>query len=87
METLQVLRDGEADYNYMPEPPSMLDTIVSHVGATVGSFIGKVSLETKMLTYDTLHSSHYRQIRHDLVKKQKEAKFLESIGLVKVVNN
>lgn len=41
-----------------------------------------VRLETRMLVFDALHGTNYRQIRHDLVAQQRRERFEASIGLI-----
>lgn len=46
--------------------------------------VSNVRLETRMLVFDALHGTNYRQIRHELVERQKRERFERSIGLVAV---
>lgn len=46
--------------------------------------VGAVRLETRMLVFDALHGTNYRQIRHDLMAQKRRENFERSIGLVAI---
>jgi len=48
--------------------------------------VSNVRLETRMLVFDALHGTNYRQIRHNLAEQQKRERFEASIGLVAIGN-
>lgn len=46
--------------------------------------VGAVRLEARMLVFDALHGTSYRQIRHNLAEQQRRERFEASIGLVAI---
>ncbi len=48
--------------------------------------VSHVKLESRMLVFDTLHGTNYRQIRRELVAQKKRERFEASIGLVAIGN-
>lgn len=79
-----VTRDGHIDYTYMPQPATLLESILSYFTASFTRLVREVVLQLRMLIYDTLHGSNYRHIRNSLVKQKREAEFIASIGLKRV---
>lgn len=49
----------------------------------LGRAFGEVKLQSRLIAFDTLHGTHYRQIRKDLVAEQKRRQFEASIGLTR----
>jgi hypothetical protein len=62
-------------FNAEPSAPNV-------VLAGLGRVVDAAKLEVRMLAFDALHGTNYRAIRHDLVEKEKRARFEQSIGLV-----
>jgi len=48
------------------------------------NFAHNVALEAKMATFDTLHGTNYRIVRHELIEQQRRERFEHSIGLLAV---
>jgi hypothetical protein len=67
----------EYTFNTAPEAPNM-------VLQGLGRVVDHIKLETRMIAFDALHRTNYRQIRHELVAQKKREEFEQSIGLVAV---
>lgn len=78
LQTFEVYRDGILDEELTNTGPTLTDHVLDGLQGAVAA----VKLQTRMFVYDSLHHTNFRAIRHDLVRKQKEAQFVESIGLV-----
>ena len=78
---IQVLRDGQPDYQYMPVPPTVIEQALSHVQAATAALVGEVALQSKMISYDLLHRTSFRSVRNEIVRRDKETQYLASIGL------
>lgn len=48
---------------------------------------GSVSLQLEMLWYDLWHGTHYRQIRNQLAREQRNRAFEARLGLTRVGKN
>jgi hypothetical protein len=51
---------------------------------SLGDFYNYVSLQATMAVYDTLHGTHYRDIRNRLAREKRNHDFEARIGLVAV---
>lgn len=71
-----ILRDGQVDPDFQP---SITGRTVSHF---TGIFTAAI-LQLHLLAYDTLHGTHYRTIRNQLVDAKRNAQFEQRIGLIK----
>lgn len=77
---LQITRDGEVTQEFQPEPPTLAENALNGLH----SAIGHIRLETRMIVFDALHGTNYREIRHQLVLEKKRKAFEESIGIIAV---
>jgi len=80
--TLQVTRDGQPDYEYMPVPPSPVEALQAAVADKLNQFTGHVVLQARMALFDRMHGTNYRHIRNTLVEQEKRRSFADSIGLI-----
>lgn len=80
-----VLRDGELDEQLSILEPeySSLDALLQRVGTIASS----LSLQASMAVYDRLHGTHYRAVRNELVRVQRNHEFEARIGLIAVSKN
>lgn len=74
----QVYVDGEL------QEPSKLERSVTHVEQSISRFKAHVVLQARIVTFDVLHGTNYRQIRNQLIKQKRQEEFEKMIGLVKV---
>ena len=79
---IQILRDGRPDYEYMPTPPTALEQAASIITSSIAKVTGKLVLEARMIAYDTMHSTNYREIKHEVTRRDREQRFIASIGLI-----
>jgi hypothetical protein len=70
---LKIYIDGEL---VADEPEQQTPTKADYLRASL-------KLELKMLAYDLRYRTHYRQIRHELVREARDKTFEQSIGLVR----
>lgn len=64
--------------------PEGLDAVRMAAVEGLQRVVSAAKLEVRMLAFDALHGTHYRQIRHDLMAQAKREKFERSIGLVAI---
>lgn len=81
---IQVLREGQPDYNYMPQPPSLVEATVSHITSAVTQSAANMLLQAQMGLYDLRMGTNYRTIRNELVRERRNKEFEKKIGLVAV---
>jgi hypothetical protein len=81
---LEVNRDGQPDYEYMPQPPSNVEALQAAVHDKVAQVTGYVALQARMASYDLIMGTNYRSIRNELMREQRNHKFEKSIGLVAI---
>lgn len=77
---LEVRRDGEIDYDYMPVPP----TVLEQAQARLSHYIGEIAIDLKARVFDYRHGTEFASIRRGLLLEKKKARFADSIGLVAV---
>lgn len=83
-QTFIVERDGEIDTELSVLPPTGLEAVVDRVQSGVRALAGNIALQARMVTFDTLHGTHYRHIRNELVAQKRREDFERSIGLVAI---
>jgi hypothetical protein len=50
----------------------------------LGDSVKDTRLQAKMLVYDIVHKTQYRQVRNQLVQEQRNREFEEAIGIVRI---
>lgn len=83
---LAVYRDGELAAEYLPPVPTALEQAASLVTGSIAKLAGKVVLEARMIAYDGIHGTNYRAIKHEVTRREREDKFISSIGLMRIVD-
>lgn len=87
------LENGEVESEYMSaiQAQQRREAVTEAVDGAKQAIVGfiattaaNVKLEARMAVFDAFHGTNYRQIRHDLIREQKLAKFEKSIGLSRV---
>lgn len=63
--------------------PTATELARERLVSSVGRIYGNVRLEARMVVFDALHGTQYRQIRHDLMREKRLRAFERSIGLTK----
>jgi hypothetical protein len=81
---LEVNRDGQPDYEYMPQPPSNVEALQAAVHDKVAQVTGYVALQARMASYDLIHGTEYRSIRNELYREKRNQRFEKSIGIVAI---
>jgi hypothetical protein len=85
------MQAGEVEQEYLTAITSqqrreaVVDAVSGAKEAVLGYLAGigaNIKLETRMVVFDKLHGTNYREVRHALVEKQRREKFEQSIGLV-----
>lgn len=57
-----------------------LETVFSGLGRAIDN----IKLEARMIAFDALHGTNYRQVRHALAAEKRNSAFEASIGLQRV---
>lgn len=87
------MQAGEIEQEYLQAITSqqrreaVVDAVSGAKEAVLGYLAGigaNIKLETRMVVFDKLHGTNYREVRHSLVEKQRREKFEQSIGLVAI---
>lgn len=79
---LQITYDGKLVEDTFT--PSKLTTARENAIASLVGLWGNIKLEARMIAFDKLHGTNYRQIRHELIEQKRRAAFEASIGLIAV---
>ena len=83
---IQILRDGQPDYDYMPSVPTALEQAASVITSSIGKLASKAVLEARMIAYDAIHDTNYRTIKHEVTRRDREERFIASIGLIRIAD-
>lgn len=80
---LIVTRDGHID-NELSGIVAGPTAAFEAVKGVCTNLLGTLALEAKLVTYDAIHNTNYRTIRHDLVRQERNKQFEAAIGLVAI---
>ena len=83
---LAVYRDGQLAPEYLPAVPTALEQVGSMITSSIGKLASKAVLEGRLLGYDAIHGTNYRQIKHEVTRRDREERFITSIGLMRIVD-
>lgn len=67
-------------FNVEQGPETPLELVLSGLEHA----IDHIKLEARMVCYDALHGTHYRQARHKIKADERNQRFEESIGLERI---
>lgn len=73
-----VIQDGKVIYD---STPTAVDKARERLIEQVNGIYANIRLEARMWTFDKLHGTNYREIRHALIEEKRRAQFEKSIGL------
>lgn len=60
------------------------DTVLNHVGAALGSFVGEIALQTRLAISDARNGSSLRQTRNELLRVKRIEDMAAKAGLIAV---
>lgn len=75
---IEVLRDGEPDFDYMP---TRAETALTAVHGLFTTLTAKARENGREIVYDAIHGTNYHSIKRELLREKRNRDWEASIGL------